>query len=171
MKLAAALVSALACVSTVTAQAAHIRYPREGTKVHKGRDITIQLVRPVCLSLALHLVVSSPKPSIVIFALQNSIMGSREVGLVLSFQYCQKPNPCPPATNQLGSVLFIGQFNPQFHEIPGQPYQNFTVTIPDFDFWKPGPAQIIATRFHLIGVSSLFGSDYARVLIVGFDMG
>ncbi|KAF9444345.1 hypothetical protein P691DRAFT_711983 [Macrolepiota fuliginosa MF-IS2] len=127
MKFAAVLVSSLAFASTVVAQGSHIGYPKTGAVVHKGKKTTVQIVRP------------------------NSIMGSTEVGLVLSFQYCQKPNPCPPANNQLGSVLFVGKLNPQFHEIPGQPYQNFTVTIPNFDFWAPGPAQIISTRFHLIG--------------------
>lgn len=80
-------------------------------------------------------------------------MGSQEVGLVWSFQFCDK-NPCPPAAQQLGSVMLITKFNPQIHEIPGQPYQNFTVTIPNFDSWGNGPGQIIATRFHLIGVSA-----------------
>lgn len=80
-------------------------------------------------------------------------MGSQEVGLVLSFQPCPK-NVCPNVTQQLGDILFIGQYKPQLHpELKGQPYQNFTVTIPNFDSLGNEPAKIIATRFHLFGVS------------------
>ncbi|KAF9444344.1 hypothetical protein P691DRAFT_348922 [Macrolepiota fuliginosa MF-IS2] len=125
MKFTSALLPILALITTATAQRSYIRNPTNGTSVAKGTPVVVQLVRP------------------------NSIQGSTEVGIALSFQSCPS-SPCPPAEQQLGSILFVGQYNPQLHEIPGNPYQNFTVTIPDFDF-GPGRAEIISTRFHLIG--------------------
>ncbi|KAF5352837.1 hypothetical protein D9756_006102 [Leucocoprinus leucothites] len=127
MKPASVILPLLAFATSVAAQASHIGLPTAGTRVHKGQNMTVQVVVP------------------------NSIMGSIEVGIVLSFQYCPLPNPCPNPTNQLGSILYVGKLEAKFHEIPGQPYENFTITIPDYDFWDPAPAQIIENRFHLIG--------------------
>ncbi|KXN85697.1 hypothetical protein AN958_10880 [Leucoagaricus sp. SymC.cos] len=127
MKLSSFALPLLAFVTSAAAQASHIGYPPAGTRVHRGQDLTVQIVRP------------------------NSIMGSIEVGLVLSFQYCKASGTCPNPTNELGSIMYVGKLDPDFHEIPGKPYENFTVTLPNFDFVPPGPAQIIENRFHLIG--------------------
>jgi hypothetical protein len=61
------------------------------------------------------------------------------------------PYPCAPPNQQVGSVLYKGTYNPQLHEMPGRPYQNFTVTVPDVDYFV-GRAQLSVSRFHLIGV-------------------
>ena len=127
------LVSALSalalCATTANAQASYIRNPTAGTTVTKGQNIVVQVVRP------------------------NSIQGSREVGLAIGLYPCGT-SPCPsatyPATVPLGSVLYTGPYNPQLHEIPGNPYQNFTVQVPNQD-WFNGKAQLTVTRFHLIG--------------------
>lgn len=52
----------------------------------------------------------------------------------------------------MGAVLFRGMYNPKLHEMPGRPYQNFTVTIPP-EYFLQGRALLTVTRFHLIGVS------------------
>ncbi|KAJ3571613.1 hypothetical protein NP233_g3639 [Leucocoprinus birnbaumii] len=116
----------LALVTSVSAQRSYIRSPTSGTSVSRGQNVVLQLVRP------------------------NSIQGSREVGLALSFQTCPD-GTCPSPVNQLGTVLYTGAYNPQLHEIPGNPYENFTLTVPDFDFLPAGKAQFISNRLHLIG--------------------
>lgn len=47
MKFTATVLSTLALISTVAAQAAHIRLPAAGATVHKGKKVTVQLVRSV----------------------------------------------------------------------------------------------------------------------------
>jgi len=155
MKFTSVTLPILALITSAVAQRAFIRNPAAGTTVHKGGQVTVQLVRP------------------------NSIQGSQEVGLALSVQSCPSspcpsspcpsspcpPSPCPPAEQQLGVVQFIGQYNPQLHEIPGNPYQNFTITIPDF--FESGKGEIISTRFHLIGAgpSPVLESNVVEVQI------
>ncbi|KAG6832763.1 hypothetical protein H0H87_000416 [Tephrocybe sp. NHM501043] len=128
MKLSA-LTSALALTAVVKAQRSFISSPSEGTDVTRGSQIVVQVVRP------------------------NSIQGSIEVGMVIGLQSCPvtNPYPCAPPQQQVGSVLFSGQFNPVLHEQPGRPYENFTVMIPDTDYFS-GRAQLSVDRFHLIGV-------------------
>ncbi|KAF9031443.1 hypothetical protein BJ165DRAFT_1306002, partial [Panaeolus papilionaceus] len=115
-------------VTTIWAQASHIGLPLDGTTVKQGKKFVVQVIRP------------------------NSIQGSIEAGLVIGLLPCQwfTTDPqCPPPSAQIGSILFNGKFSPQFHEIPGQPYQNFTVTVPaEFPL---GVAQLATARFHLIG--------------------
>jgi hypothetical protein len=76
--------------------------------------------------------------------------GSQEVGLALSFDPCNDVG-CPNPGLEVGTVLKITRYNPQLHEIPANPYQNFSLTIPDGT--QPGEAQLISTRLYLIGVS------------------
>lgn len=85
--------------------------------------------------------------------LQNSIMGSSEVGMVIGLLQCQQ-DPCPPPNAQLGSIVFNGQFSPQLHsDKPGEPYQNFTITVPAFlSNFGTTKAQLATAHFHLIGV-------------------
>ena len=84
--------------------------------------------------------------------MQNSIQGSQEVGLAIGLQSCSNPAmPCYPPSQAVGTVLYKGPFNPEIHEKPGEPYQNFTVTIPTAKYFK-GKAQLSVDRFHLIGV-------------------
>lgn len=72
--------------------------------------------------------------------------------MVIGLLQCQQ-TPCPPPSAQLGSIVFNGQFNPQFHEIPGEPYENFTVTVPSFQAsFGTTTAQLATARLHLIGV-------------------
>ncbi|PPQ78749.1 hypothetical protein CVT25_010752 [Psilocybe cyanescens] len=75
-----------------------------------------------------------------------------EVGLVIGLLSCPAdthPAGCAPPDAELGSVLFNGNFKPTIHEIPGEPYENFTVTVPSG--FPSGTAQLSTARFHLIG--------------------
>jgi hypothetical protein len=58
---------------------------------------------------------------------------------------------CAPAQNQMGTVLSTKNYNPILHEQHEAPYENFTVTIPDSDYFK-GSCAIKVARLHLIGV-------------------
>ncbi|KAF5352838.1 hypothetical protein D9756_006101 [Leucocoprinus leucothites] len=128
MNLVSVVLPLLAFVTSVAAQASHIGYPTAGTQIQPGQSLSVQVVKDV------------------------SIMGSIEVGLVLSLQYCPPPNACPNPVNELGFVLYTGKWT-QTGQNPrqGEMWDNITVTIPDYDFQFPAPARLIETRFHLIG--------------------
>jgi len=112
----------LAC--SVLAQRSFITFPADGSTVVAGRRTVVQVTRP------------------------NSLQGSVEVGLVIGLQVCQS-GTCAPPNQQIGTVLFNGQYSPKLHEQPGRPYQNFTVTIPSS--FPKGKAQLATARLHLIG--------------------
>lgn len=62
----------------------------------------------------------------------------------------------------MGTVLYQGGFDPEFHNGVQPPYQNFTVEIPD-DI--SGLAVLGVAHFSLVGVNSItFLSIYDRVL-------
>ncbi|KAF9565780.1 hypothetical protein CPC08DRAFT_159089 [Agrocybe pediades] len=122
------LLTLTSCAVIAAAQRSFIRSPPSGANIVHGRRFTVQVIRP------------------------NSIQGSTEVGMIIGLVSCAaEPNDgvCPPPEEQVGRVLFNGDFNPALHEIPGEPYQNFTVTVPN-DF-PLGLAQLSTGRFHLIG--------------------
>lgn len=50
----------------------------------------------------------------------------------------------------MGTILYNGKFNPQYHETSQPPYQNFSVKVPT-DFTS-GNAQINVAHATLIGV-------------------
>ncbi|GLB41548.1 hypothetical protein LshimejAT787_1001480 [Lyophyllum shimeji] len=99
MKLFTPIVSALAFLGAANAQSTYIRSPADGTTVHRGQKIVVELVRP------------------------NSIMGSIEVGMVIGLQACDYPGTpgCLPPNQAVGSVLFNGRYKPILHELPGEP--------------------------------------------------
>jgi hypothetical protein len=53
-------------------------------------------------------------------------------------------------------VLYNGPFKPEYHELSGLPYQNFTVTVPA-DLAK-GSAVVGVAHAALVGVCSSFSS-------------
>jgi len=61
---------------------------------------------------------------------------------------------CNQADEVMGSILYNGKFNPQYHEYYQPPYQNFSVKIPA-DFTS-GTAQINVAHATLIGVSTMY---------------
>ena len=91
--------------------------------------------------------------------LQNGLSSVVEVGMVIGLVQCQQ-DPCRPPSDQLGSIVFNGQFFPRFHGTSSPyPYDNFTVTVPTS--WRPSfgtkKAQLATVRLSLIGVS---GDEY-----------
>ena len=60
-------------------------------------------------------------------------------------------NVCVEADEVMGTILYNGKFNPQYHEPSQPPYQNFSVKIPAE--FTAGTAQINVAHATLIGVS------------------
>ncbi|KOS18117.1 hypothetical protein ESCO_003294 [Escovopsis weberi] len=121
------------------AQGIYVASPPAGALLALGETFVVQVVRP------------------------NFILRATEIGLAIGLVSC--PNgTCPPPTSQLGSVLYHGPFDPQYHG-PGQQYENFTVQVP-INF-QPGPASIQVARFFLIGAGSTptIGDAHQPVLI------
>ncbi|KAF8157977.1 hypothetical protein B0H34DRAFT_656469 [Crassisporium funariophilum] len=118
------------CAFTAAAQRSFIAAPLSGANITPGQQLTVQIIRP------------------------NSLQGSTEVGIVIGLQSCvtHPDGQCAPPNQSVGSVLFNGDYNPQLHEQPGRPYQNFTVTIPTG--FPSGGVQLASARFHLVGVST-----------------
>ncbi|ORX58909.1 hypothetical protein DM01DRAFT_1333525 [Hesseltinella vesiculosa] len=107
------------------AQRIFIQTPTNGQKVKLGQKITVQIVRPI------------------------GLQGSIEAGLAIGLYPCSGKT-CPKPATEFGDVLYHGQYNPQRHELPGHPYQNFTITLPSETFYK-GNSSLNVGRFHLIG--------------------
>jgi hypothetical protein len=92
-------------VTVAFAQSADIGLPIYNQAVSAGSDLIVQVQRP------------------------NSLTGSEEVAVVIGLQSC--PNrPCTPPSSFMGTILYNGPFNPQYHEYYLPPYQNFTVQVP-----------------------------------------
>ncbi|KAI8079988.1 uncharacterized protein BX664DRAFT_303148 [Halteromyces radiatus] len=124
MKVILCLVSTFLFLAAVIAQTVHIRYPVAGTRIRIGRSFTAQIVKP------------------------NAVVGCTEVAIVLAIASCNN-GVCPQPANHLGTVLYNGPFNPELHEIPGNPYQNFTMKVPQN--LSPGPAIFTFTHLCLRG--------------------
>jgi hypothetical protein len=127
MKLASFLTLASLAVSTAFAQGIEIGFPLPNTRIKPGRNITVQVVKPLFIDTEI------------------------SVGLAIGMLQCTAP--CPDPTDELGTVLYAGAFNPQFpppttpnHE----PQQNFTVTVPSF-LQHGQTVQLAALVYTLIG--------------------
>ncbi|KAJ8096196.1 hypothetical protein PM082_000104 [Marasmius tenuissimus] len=133
--------------TSVIGQASYIRVPSQGAILHQGQPFTLQIVRP------------------------NSLQGSCEAGLAVGILHCgpgTDTNPCPSPGARMGTVLYTGVFNPQLHEIPGNPYQNLTITLPKPDVGGPqvGNALLQVSRMHLIGAGPSVVLEQNSVAVV-----
>jgi len=129
MKFFTTIISTALCLGAAIAQTINIASPLPGDSVQTGKDTVITVVRP------------------------NSLTGSIYVGLVIGIAHCPV-GMCPPANQTTGTVLYNGDYNPQYATGAEQlgPHQNFTVTIPsDFD---TEDAMITATLLQLTGASN-----------------
>ncbi|KAF4772079.1 hypothetical protein HAV15_004870 [Penicillium sp. str.  len=83
---------------------------------------------------------------------KNSLTGSTEIAVVIGISTCAS-TACPPAGEVMGTILYHGGFDPQYHEASQLPYQNFTVTVPTLI--TAGNGQINIANVVLVGVSIL----------------
>ncbi|KAF8552459.1 hypothetical protein OG21DRAFT_1511485 [Imleria badia] len=110
--------------TAVFAQSALIGLPTSNQTASAGNNLIVQVQRP------------------------NTLTGSEEVAVVIGLQSC--PNsPCASPLSIMGTILYNGPFNPQYHEPYLPPYQNFTVQIPSS--FTAGTALIGVAHVTLIG--------------------
>ncbi|VDB91971.1 unnamed protein product [Peniophora sp. CBMAI 1063] len=95
-----------ALIAGAYAQGINIGSPLPGSSISTG-DATVQVRRP------------------------NTLTNSKEVAIVISIAPCNAPGACPDPYETLGTTLYDGPFNPQYQAGNNEPYQNFTVSIPD----------------------------------------
>ncbi|KAJ5384834.1 hypothetical protein N7517_002745 [Penicillium concentricum] len=111
-------------VAVAIAQRAAIGLPAEDQRINSGKEVVVQVQRP------------------------NSLSPSKEMGIAIGLSSC-KSSPCREADEVLGTVLYNGPFNPQYHESSLPPYENFTVTMPTSA--TLGRSQINVAHAALIG--------------------
>ncbi|CAI7613009.1 unnamed protein product [Penicillium viridicatum] len=104
-----------------------IGIPTAGQKLTKGSSVVIQLERP------------------------NSLTGSTEIDVVIGIS-TRASTACPPAGEVMGTILYHGGFDPQYHEASQPPYQNFTVTVPTLI--TAGNGQINIANVVLVGAAT-----------------
>ncbi|EJD05317.1 uncharacterized protein FOMMEDRAFT_78189 [Fomitiporia mediterranea MF3/22] len=93
----------------------------------------------------------------------DTLTGSTEIGVSILIHHCTQ-SPCEDASEQMGSILYSGSFNPQRGPgFFGEPVQNFTVTIPDG--FQPGPAVLSVAHANLVGAGPFLFSEVANVTV------
>ncbi|KAJ6016535.1 hypothetical protein N7540_011126 [Penicillium herquei] len=102
-------------ISAALAQNAVINIPERQQTVTAGSDLIVQVLRP------------------------NLLTNSQEMALAIGFSFCANGG-CSPASEDMGTVVYSGNFNPVSHEEFLPPYQNFTVPIPSS--YSSGKAQV-----------------------------
>ncbi|OJI99472.1 hypothetical protein ASPVEDRAFT_187655 [Aspergillus versicolor CBS 583.65] len=112
--------------ATALAQNAFVYLPN-GDQLKAGSDVVVQVTRP------------------------NSLTGSTEIGVAIGVQSCPS-SACRVDT--IGTTLFAGEFKPEYHGQTGggQPYQNYTVTIPEET--AKGRAFIEVAHATIVGAST-----------------
>ncbi|KAJ6461092.1 hypothetical protein C8R45DRAFT_842449 [Mycena sanguinolenta] len=124
------VLSLSAMLTTAFAQGVVIGAPADGSTVRRGSKITVEINRP------------------------DTLTGSTEIAIVIGFLFCGKSptSKCPPPSEILGTILYNGSYQPEFHSGDAKPpYQNFTVSIPTSA--SPGKAQLGVAHFSLVGAS------------------
>ncbi|CAL5866320.1 uncharacterized protein PFLUO_LOCUS527 [Penicillium psychrofluorescens] len=113
-----------ALAGIAVAQSANIAFPN-GAKAAAGDEYLIQIQQG------------------------DSLTNFKEIGIAIGITSCTE-SKCLPAKEELGTLLYTGPFNPEFHKTGGsEPYQNFTVTIPKSV--TAGKAQINVAHAYLVG--------------------
>ncbi|KAH8992561.1 hypothetical protein EDB86DRAFT_1480704 [Lactarius hatsudake] len=128
MKLASFLSLASLAVCAF-AQTIEIGYPHHNTHIGPGKQFIVQVNRP------------------------DTLTSSQEVAIVISLLRCPKNGGCPKPSDDLGTTLYAGPYNPQFPttKTPQDvPQQNFTVKVPS-SFKTNETAQLAVTHLSLVG--------------------
>lgn len=84
---------------------------------------------------------------------QDSLTGSEEIAVVIGINKCSSGATCSSPEESMGTVLYNGPFDPQFHETYLPPYQNFTLEIPEGLATENGIVTV--AHFSLVGVSKI----------------
>ncbi|EED14702.1 conserved hypothetical protein [Talaromyces stipitatus ATCC 10500] len=114
--------------STALAQSVSIGLPAAGAQLSTGTPTTFQIQRP------------------------DTLTGSQEIAVVIGISKCNSGGRCASPDESMGTVLYNGPFNPQFHETALPPYQNFTLEIPESAATDNG--LVTVAHFSLVGASA-----------------
>ncbi|OQE12809.1 hypothetical protein PENFLA_c062G00963 [Penicillium flavigenum] len=121
------IVSLAAFAGVSLAQNSIIGLPTAGQNLSKGSNMAIQVERP------------------------NSLTGSTEIAVMIGISSCVS-TACRPAAEVMGTILYHGDFDPQYYEASQPPYQNFTITVPNLI--PAGDAQINIAHVALVGAGA-----------------
>ncbi|PYH98425.1 hypothetical protein BO71DRAFT_395222 [Aspergillus ellipticus CBS 707.79] len=110
------------------AQNAQLTLPVAGQSVKAGAQLTVQIQRP------------TPPTN------------TEEMAVAIGLQSCPDA-ACYPTSEMLGSLLYNGPYDPEYHEYYLPQYQNFTVTIPAGT--AAGKATLGVARSALTGASEV----------------
>lgn len=119
-----ALVATTLMVVSVCAQSAFINLPAPGSDITAGANFTVQIGLP------------------------DNLTGSKEIAIVIALQSCPTGN-CLPVSEDMGTILYAGPFNPQFGSGAFIPYEDFSVQVPAS--FATGQAQLGLAHFNLVG--------------------
>ncbi|KAG1899763.1 uncharacterized protein F5891DRAFT_1036309 [Suillus fuscotomentosus] len=119
-----AIVVTILMVVSVCAQNAYINLPAPGSDITAGTNFTVQIGLP------------------------NNLTGSKEIAIVIAIQSCPTGD-CLPISEDMGTILYEGPFNPQYGPGAEDPYEDFSVQVPAS--FATGQAQLGLAHFNLIG--------------------
>lgn len=122
-----AFVATILMVASVYAQSAFINLPAPGSDITAGANFTVQIGFP------------------------DNLSSSDEISIVIAIQSCPTGN-CFPVSEEMGTVLYAGPFNPQFGSGADDPYEDFSVQVPAS--FATGQAQLGLAHFNLIGAEN-----------------
>ncbi|TRM70273.1 hypothetical protein BD626DRAFT_476891 [Schizophyllum amplum] len=135
-----ALFSLLSVAATVTAQNIALSFPTANATVTAGQNTTVQVSFP------------------------NSLTSVQHVSLVISLASCGQANECPSSAYEtLGTPMYVGGFDPQYHESALPPYQNFSVQIPEGT--AEGTNLLTVAHFMLLGASFVPILDFSNATV------
>ncbi|KAH7882554.1 hypothetical protein F5I97DRAFT_1816604 [Phlebopus sp. FC_14] len=115
-------------VTSVLCQGIVVNSPASGTTVTPGSNITVQV------------------------GMGDYPENIETVGLAIGLQSCGSSIPCGSPLDGVGTVLYIGPWNPSFGPEYYNIYQDFNVTIPAST--ASGSANLAVAAYYLVGVSS-----------------
>jgi hypothetical protein len=140
-----ALVATTLMVVSVCAQGAFINLPAPGSDITAGANFTVQIGLPVSFQARIleSILFNNPVHP------QDNLTGSKEIAIVIAIQSCPTGN-CLPVSEDMGTILYAGPFNPQFGSGAFDPYEDFSVQVPAS--FATGQAQLGLAHFNLVGV-------------------
>ncbi|KAJ5710425.1 hypothetical protein N7488_004581 [Penicillium malachiteum] len=120
------IVALAAFAGVALAQSTNIGLPKAGTTVAAGSDLVVQIQRP------------------------DTLTGSDEIVVAIGMTSCPSET-CASAGAELGTLLYHGSFDPEFHDGSQPPYENFTITVPST--FAAGNAQVNVAHLSTYGAS------------------
>ncbi|KAG0701675.1 hypothetical protein DFH29DRAFT_925399 [Suillus ampliporus] len=122
-----ALVATTLMVASACAQNAYINQPAPGSNVTAGANFTVQI------------------------GMADSLSSFEEIAIVIAIQSCPT-GQCFTVSEDMGTVLYEGPYNPQFGSEADDLYEDFSVQVPAS--FATGQAQLGLAQFSLIGASN-----------------